>query len=42
MEEAAKETAQLRAELMLTKSRVIELDDRNVANRDTLVAKLER
>lgn len=42
MGETAKEVAQLRAELILTRHRVKELDERNVVNRDTLVAKLEQ
>lgn len=42
MGESAKEAAHLRAELILTRHRVKELDERNTANRDTLVAKLER
>lgn len=42
MEEGAKEGAQLRAELVLTRQRLKELDERNNDNRDTLVAKLEK
>ncbi|CAM9739889.1 unnamed protein product, partial [Ectocarpus sp. 6 AP-2014] len=42
MGETAKEAAQLRAELILTRHRVKELDERNIVNRDTLVAKLEQ
>ena len=42
MGESAKEAAHLRAELILTRHRVKELDERNTANRDTLVAKLEQ
>ena len=42
MDECGKEAAQLKAELMLTRQRVKDLDERNTANRDALVAKLER
>lgn len=42
MGETAKEAAHLRAELVLTRHRVKELDERNIVNRDTLVAKLEQ
>eukprot|EP00752_Nemacystus_decipiens_P008313 g7431.t1 len=42
MGETAKEAAHLRAELILTRHRVKELDERNIVNRDTLVAKLEQ
>ncbi|CAM9183141.1 unnamed protein product, partial [Laminaria digitata] len=42
MDECGKEAAQLKAELMLTRQRVKDLDTRNNANRDALVAKLER
>ncbi len=42
MGESAKEAAHLRAELILTRHRVNELDERNTVNRDTLVAKLEQ
>ncbi|CAM9221169.1 unnamed protein product, partial [Sphacelaria rigidula] len=41
-EESKKVTAQLRAELTLTRQKVNELDERIVVNRDTLVAQLER
>ncbi|CAM9442110.1 unnamed protein product [Hapterophycus canaliculatus] len=42
MGDSAKETAHLRAELILTRRRVQELDERNTVNRNTLVAKLEQ
>lgn len=42
IEEGNRETAQLRAELTLTRQRVNELEERNVVNRDTLVATLEK
>lgn len=41
MGESAKEVAHLRAELILTRHRVRELDERNATNRDILVSTLE-
>lgn len=42
VEEGTAEIAKLRADLTLMRQRVKELDERNIVNRDTLVAKLER
>lgn len=42
LEESMKDNADMKAELMLTRQRIKELERRNIVDRDALLAKIEQ